>query len=325
MSVSSTSVARSTQDPAAAPFGAQRRGPWERVRRSSTPYLFLAPFGILFAAFFLAPILYAFKLSLYTLHRHPSLNGATSVTSFTWLDQYRRAFTDSDFITGIEHMVAFGVIQVPVMLTLALTFALLLDSVYVRFKPFFRLSFFIPFAIPGVVATLLWGYFYTPSLSPVIGAWTSLGLSTPTFFIPVSHLLASVGNVVTWEWAGYNMIIITASLQSISTEIYEAAGLDGCGGWRTAWYIKIPMVRPALILTTIFSIIGTLQLFNEFSVFNQGGLASIDANVTPNYYAYTQAFQYNDFNYAATISFSLAIVTFIFSIVFLSLTNRRAE
>jgi multiple sugar transport system permease protein len=201
--------------------------------------------------------------------------------------------------------------------------ALLLDSVYARFKPFFRLSFFIPFAIPSVVATLLWGYFYTPSLSPVIGAWSSLGLSPPNFFIPVSHLLASVGNVVTWEWAGYNMIIITASLQSISTEVYEAAGLDGCGGWTTAWYIKIPMVRPALILTTIFSIIGTLQLFNEFSVFNQGGLASVDPNITPNYYAYTQAFQYNDFNYAATISFALAIVTFLCSIVFLRLTNRK--
>jgi multiple sugar transport system permease protein len=295
------------------------------MRRGSTPYLFLAPFGILFLAFFLAPIIYAFKLSLYTLHRHPSLNAATSFTSFSWFDQYRRAFTDSDFLTGLVHMVVFGVIQVPVMLILALTFALLLDSVVVRFKPFFRLAFFIPFAIPGVVATLLWGYFYTPSLSPVIGAWTSLGLPQPNFFIPVSHLLASVGNVVTWEWAGYNMIIITASLQSISSEIYEAAGLDGCGGWKTAWYIKIPLVRPALILTAIFSIIGTLQLFNEFSIFNQGGLASVDANVTPNYYAYTQAFQYNDFNYAATISFALAIVTFIFSMAFLTLTNRRAD
>lgn len=320
MSVSSTSVALPAQDQIPA-----RRSAWQRRRRDSIPYLFLAPFGILFIAFFLAPILYAFRLSLYTLHRHPSLNGATSFTVFSWFDQYRRAFTDSDFITGLEHMVAFGLIQVPVMLILALTFALLLDSAVVRFKPFFRLAYFIPFAIPGVVATLLWGYFYTPSLSPVIGAWTRLGLTAPSFFIPVSHLLASVGNVVTWEWAGYNMIIITASLQSISTEIYEAAGLDGCGGWRTAWYIKVPMVRPALILTTIFSIIGTLQLFNEFSVFNTGGLASVDANVTPNYYAYTQAFQYNDFNYAATISFSLAIVTFIFSIAFLRLTNRRAD
>jgi len=320
MSSSSTSIAR-----LGAPSQAQSRRP-HRLVRARVPYLFLAPFAILFLLFFIAPILYAFKLSLFTLHRHPSLNGVTNTTTFGGLSNYQRAFSDSDFLTGLKNMVAFGIVQVPVMLFLAVTFALVLDSPFVRLKPFFRLSYFIPFAIPGVVATLLWGYFYTPSLSPVTGLISKLSFgNSPNFFQPISHLLASVGNVVTWEWAGYNMVILIAALQSVSTEIYEAANLDGCGPIRTAVFIKVPLLRPALVLTAVFSIIGTLQLFNEFSVFNQGGLAAVDPNVTPNYYAYTQAFTYGDFNYAATISFALALVTFIFSFAFLQFTSRGGD
>ncbi|HVA91256.1 MAG TPA: sugar ABC transporter permease [Chloroflexota bacterium] len=305
---------------------AMRRPRGLRLRQGSTPYLFLAPFVILFLLFFIGPILYAFKLSLFTLHRHPSLNGATNTTTFGGLNNYQRAFGDADFLSGLKNMIAFGIVQVPVMLFLALTFALVLDSPFVRLKAFFRLSYFIPFAIPGVVATLLWGYFYTPSLSPVTGLFTKLSFgNSPNFFQPVSHLLASVGNIVTWEWAGYNMVILIAALQSVSAEIYEAAGLDGCGPIRTALFIKIPLLQPALVLTAVFSIIGTLQLFNEFSVFNQGGLAAVEPSVTPNYYAYTQAFTYGDFNYAATISFALALVTFVFSFAFLKLTSRGGE
>lgn len=325
MALHSPPVARGGQDQLALRQRTPARRLRQRLRQGSIPYLFLAPFLVLFLAFFIAPILYALKLSVFTQHTHRTINGGTTVSTFG-LDNYHRAFTDPDFLNGLKNTIGFGVVQVPVMLALALTFALLLDSPFVRLKASFRLSFFIPFAIPGVVATLMWGYFYTPSLSPVTGLFSHLGMGSNSFFFqPVSHLLASVGNVVTWEWAGYNMVIMIAALQSVSTEIYEAASLDGCGAVRTALFIKIPLLRPALVLTAIFSIIGTLQLFNEFSIFNQGGLASVDPNITPNFYAYNQAFQYNDFNYAATISFSLAIVTFIFSIGFLTLANRGGD
>lgn len=300
----------SARPPAATSF----RG---RLRRGSTPYLFMTPFSILFLLFFIVPILYAFKLSLFTVQIHRAIGHSTQTTSFDPLANYQQAVGDADFWNGVKNMVGFGVIQVPVMLGLALLFALLLDSPYVRLKPFFRLSFFVPFAIPSVVAALIWGYFYTPSLSPLSGLASSIN-----FFQPASHLLAAVGNIVTWEWAGYNMVILIAALQSISTDIYEAAGLDGCGPIRTALYVKAPLLRPALVLTTIFSIIGTLQLFNEFSVFNVGQLTAVDTSITPNYYAWHQAFDLQHFNYAATISFALAIVTFLFSVIFLTLAGR---
>jgi len=297
-----------------------RRPAKGRLRRGSVPYLFLAPFATLFAIFFIVPILYAFKLSLFTTQVRRAIGHSTETSSFDPFANYHKAFTDSDFLSGVRNMLTFGIVQVPVMLGLALLFALLLDSPYVRLKALFRLSFFVPFAIPGVVAALIWGYFYTPSLSPISGLASNFN-----FFQPAGHLLASVGNIVTWEWAGYNMVILVAALQSVPGEIYEAASLDGCGPLRTALFIKIPMLRAALILTTIFSIIGTLQLFNEFSVFNVGQLTAVDTAITPNYYAWHQAFDLQNFNYAATISFALAIVTFVFSIGFLTLSNREGN
>src|SRR5437764_198874 len=133
-------------------------------------------------------------------------------------------------------------------------------------------------------------------------------------------VLWSIANIATWAWAGYNMLIIFAALQAIPTEIYESARLDGCSGFRIAWYIKIPLVAPALILTCIFSIIGTLQLFNEPSV-----LTTISNNIstsyTPNLYAYNTAFGNNNYYYAAAMAVALALVTCVLSFGFLRVTQ----
>ena len=119
------------------------------------------------------------------------------------------------------------------------------------------------------------------------------------------------------------MLIIFAALQAIPTEIYESARLDGCSGFRIAWYIKIPLVAPALILTCIFSIIGTLQLFNEPSVL-QAISNNIPSSFTPNLYAYYTAFGNNNYYYAAALSVLLALVTCVLSFGFLRVTQRQS-
>jgi multiple sugar transport system permease protein len=207
------------------------------------------------------------------------------------------------------------------MLILALLLALLLDSQVVRGKAFFRLAFFVPYAIPGIIAALLWGYLYDPSLSPIVRGLQALGLSAD--FLGRSSILWSIANIATWAWAGYNMLIIFAALQAIPTEIYESARLDGCSGFRIAWYIKIPLVAPALILTCIFSIIGTLQLFNEPSVL-QAISNNIPSSFTPNLYAYYTAFGNNNYYYAAALSVLLALVTCVLSFGFLRVTQRQS-
>jgi multiple sugar transport system permease protein len=119
------------------------------------------------------------------------------------------------------------------------------------------------------------------------------------------------------------MIILFASLQAIAPDLYEAARIDGSSPWQVVWHIKIPLVRPGLVLTCVFSIIGTLQLFNEPQIFSS--MTSVDDAFTPNLYAYNNAFQYSAFNYSATISFALAFVTFILSYGFLRLVQRGQE
>jgi multiple sugar transport system permease protein len=292
-----------------------------RQRRAAIPYLFVLPFGVLFILFFLVPIIYAIYQSLFRFQRSGlGLSGAK--VGFSGLSNYVSVFNDAKFYSSIGRMVLYGIVQVPIMLVLALVLALLLDSAVVRFKAFFRLAFFVPYAVPGIIAALLWGYLYDPALSPIVKGLQTLNLPSPDF-LGYGTVLWSIANIAVWAWTGYNMLIIFAALQAIPGDIYESARMDGCSGFYIAWYIKIPLVAPALVLTGVFSIIGTLQLFAEPQV-----LYSISNNIstafTPVLYAYNAAFAYNNYYYAAALSVVLALVTFVFSFGFLRVTRRQA-
>ncbi len=302
---------------------AQWRSPLHAVRRrASTPYLFILPFGVLFTLFFIVPIAYAIYQSLFRSQRSGLGLLGTATVSFNGLGNFADVLHDPNFFSAVGRVLLYGVVQVPVMLGLALILALLLDSTVVRFKRFFRVTYFVPFAIPGIIAALLWGYLYDPALSPINKGLSALGLPVPDFLGP-GTVLWSIANIATWTYAGYNMLIIFAALQAISPEIYESARIDGCSGWRLAWRIKIPLVYPALILTCIFSIIGTLQLFAEPQVL-QYISNNISSSYTPVLYAYSTAFTNNNYYYAAALSVVLALVTCVFSFSVLRVTQRQA-
>ena len=295
--------------------------PQLRRRRMLTPYLFILPFGLLFLLFFVAPILYAIYQSLFRLHRSGLGLGAPTI-AYNALNNYQQVIHDPNFWSSVGRMLLFGVVQVPIMLGVALVLALLLDSAAARFKAFFRLAFFIPYAVPGIVAALLWDYLYDPTLSPIVRVTSGLGLGTPDFLGP-QLVLWSIANIVTWTWTGYNMLIIFAALQAIAPELYEAARIDGASSWAIAWRIKLPLVTPALILTCIFSIIGTLQLFNEPVALAKAS-NNITTTYTPNLYAYYTAFGNNNYYYGAAIAVVLALVTCVLSFGFLHITREQA-
>jgi multiple sugar transport system permease protein len=288
------------------------------LRTAIIPYIFLAPFGLLFIVFFVLPILYALYQSLFRSQRSGLGLGAPTI-SFYGLGNYHDVLLDKNFFEGLGRILLFGLVQVPVMLGLALLLALLLDSTVVRLKPFFRVSFFIPYAVPGVVGALIWGFLYFPQLSPIVQILHTVGLKID--FLGSGLVFWSMANIVTWEYTGYNMLIITAALQAIPLEQYESARIEGCTGFSLAWYIKIPQVAPALVLTCVLSIIGTLQIFTEPQVLTQIS-NSISSNYTPNLYAYFTAFSNNNYYYTAALSVVLAVVSFIFSFGFLRLTQR---
>jgi multiple sugar transport system permease protein len=208
---------------------------------------------------------------------------------------------------------------VPIMLALALALALLLDSAVVRLQRFFRIVYFLPYAIPGVIAALMWAFLYSPQLSPIVTLLDAIGPRPD--FLGGGAILWSIANVVTWTYTGYNMLIIFAALQAIPGELSEAARVDGAGGIRTAWSIKVPIVRPALVLTGVFSIIGTLQLFTEPIVFRTIS-TNVTSGYTPNLLAFNIASGQN-YPLAAAMSVVLAIGTFVLSFGFFRYAQKR--
>ena len=281
-----------------------------------TPYLFLAPFLLAFSLFFILPVLYSVYLSFLTKIR----NGFAPPTEvFGGFANYIRAFTDADFLASFVNILVFGFIQVPLMLLFATVFALMIDGTQGWLSKVFRTAIYIPYTIPGVIAGLLWGFLYSRNLSPLNYLLSNNG-GTPVNFLDSSLLLFSIGNIVTWTWTGYNAVTLYANLQNVSRELYEAAAIDGATGWNVIRYIKLPLLRPALMLTLIFSVIGTAQIFSEPFVLR--GIGFVPVNVTPNTYIYQIASQDANYSYAAALAVVLALVTFSFSAFFLRYVNR---
>ncbi|MFF4117564.1 carbohydrate ABC transporter permease [Streptomyces sp. NPDC001714] len=296
--------------------GRRTAGVSTRTRHQGTGLLLVTPFLLLFLAFLVAPLGYAFWLSL----RTSTLVGGDH---FSWFANYKQTFTDPHFLSGVRRVVVFGVVQIPVMLGLALLGALIIDEVSSRLAKVFRMTLFMPYAVPAVIGALMWGFLYSPTFGPVNSLSGALGLGKVDL-LGHSLMLTSLGNIVTWQWTGYNMIVLYAALQGLPREVYEAAKLDGAGQIQTALRIKIPMISSALVLTLMFTIIGTLQFFTEPRVLEPTASSVITPDYTPNLYAYNLAFQYSEFNYSAAISFSLGAVVFIGSYIFLFATRKRS-
>jgi multiple sugar transport system permease protein len=292
---------------------ARRKGP----NHANSGYLFVLPFLLVFLAMLVLPLAYAAYLSLF---REQLIGG----TVFAGLDNYTRALTDDRLIAGVLRVARFFLIQVPVMLALSLIAALAIDSGLLRFAKMFRLGIFVPYAVPAVVAALMWGYLYGPDFGPFAQLAKKTGAAAPQF-LSEGHMLASIANIVTWEFVGYNMIILYAALRSIPHDLYEAAAVDGAGAWRIAWSIKVPALRPALMLCLIFSVIGSFQLFTEPQLMQRLAPSVIESSYTPNLYAYSLAFTGQEVNYAAAVSFLLGLVIVIASYTVLLATNRRSR
>jgi multiple sugar transport system permease protein len=293
-----------------------RRHNESKRNQTVAAYALILPFVIVFLAMLVVPLVYSGVLSFF---RTQIVGG----TVFVGLSNYVQAVTDPLFLGGVGRMGLFLVIQVPIMLIFALFFALALDSGRVRAAKFIRLAIFVPYAVPAVVATLLWGYIYGSNFGPITQVITALGLQAPNL-LSSNLVLGSIMNIVTWEFVGYNMIILFSALRSIPTELYDAAQVDGAGQWRIAWSVKIPAIRPAILLTVIFSIIGSFQLFSEPQLLYNLAPNAIGTAFSPNLYAYNLAFINQNVNYAASIAFLLGLVIMIVSYI-VQLTTQRRE
>jgi len=300
----------------APPLATRQTAGLRRTKRDWRGWAFVAPFMVVFALVFLAPLAYSIYLSLF---RTQLVGG----TTFVWFDNYLQAMTAPQFWEAFGRVFLFLIIQVPIMLALALAAALAIDSARLRGASFFRITLFLPYAVPAVVAVLMWGYIYGDQFGLTANINQLVGFELITPFAR-QWMLVSIGNIVTWEFVGYNMLIFYSSLKTIPTELYEAASIDGAGTWRTVFSIKIPALRGAIVIATIFSIIGSFQLFNEPNILRPLAPNVITTYYTPNMYAYNLSFAGQQFNYAATVAIIMGIITAVIAYV-VQLRGSRAE
>ena len=249
---------------------------------------FMWPFAVVFVFVFIVPIVYAVYISFF---KKQMIGG----TKFVGFENYVRLLGDGQFWSSVGRVALFTCVQVPIMLCLSALMALALDSMKLHGTKFFRITTFLPYAVPAVVSTLIWGFVYGAKYG-LVGSLNDF-LGTDIDVLAPSVLLASIGNIY-------------SSLSTIPHSLYEAASIDGASEWQIVKSIKLPELRGSLAITVIFSIIGSFQLFNEPSILqNMVPGNAITTYYTPNMYAYNLSFSGNQSNYAAALAIVMAVIT----------------
>ncbi|WP_083396456.1 carbohydrate ABC transporter permease [Frigoribacterium sp. MCBA15_019] len=306
-----------------APRPATRKGNGSFRTRVLTPYAMLAPGIVLFVLFMAAPIVYTLFLSFQKKQVVGlGLGSGGESQVFAGLENYVGSLTDPEFAASVGRVLLYGVVLIPCMLGLALLFALLLDSKRTRATAFSRVSIFMPYAVPAVISSLLWGFLYLPAVSPFYYVFDRLGWDVDGV-LGSGTVLFAIANIALWGGVGFNMIVIYTSLKAVPTDVYEAARLDGASEVQIALRIKIPMVAPALVMTALFSMVATLQVFAEPTTLRPL-TNSLSTSWSPLMLVYRDAFTRDDIYSAAATSVVIALATFIVSFFFLRVVQKRA-
>ncbi|HUR08728.1 MAG TPA: sugar ABC transporter permease [Nonomuraea sp.] len=287
------------------------------TRKSWAPYLFLTPAVTLFALFLALPIGYTGYLSL----RRTKVSGlglgkGSKREIFVGLDNYVAAIGDGELWTGWLRVLGYAALVLVVMLGLALVFALMLDAARVRLARFARIAIFLPYAVPGVAASLMWGFLYLPSVSPISELFGVAPLSQ-------SAVVYSMANVAEWGGTGFNMLVLYTNLRAIPQDLYQAARIDGASELQIALRVKIPILAPAIILTTVFSIIATIQVFTEPTTLRPF-TNTISSTWSPLMKIYRDAFVTGDLYSAAATAVVIAGISLVLSFGFLRVVKNRA-
>lgn len=262
----------------------------------------LAPFFVVFVAAMLVPLGYTLFLSLFTWQAH-GLGFSPPERVFVGIENYARAFGSPQLQDGLVIIGLYCAISVPVMIVLAVLLALLLDSRSVRAPRLGQLLLFLPHAVPDIIAALLWAYLYLPGISPIVRLLASAEIHVD--FLSRELILPAIINIALWMWTGYNMVIFYTALKAVPPETIEAASVDGANGLQIALRIKLPLLRPAVVLVLLFSVIGALQLFNSPTLMRTI-TSSVNSTYTPAMFIYDAAFASHDSGLAAAASIVLA-------------------
>ncbi|PIO96800.1 carbohydrate ABC transporter permease [Pleomorphomonas carboxyditropha] len=270
-------------------------------------WLFIGPSVALIAIYLVYPIFRSLYLSFYA--------GKGMMMKFAGFGNVVRLWHDPVFLSALTNTVVFFVVQVPIMITLALMLASVLNNDRLKFIGLFRTAIFLPCVTSLVAYSVLFKSMFSAdgvvnaSLLAVGLIGTPIGWLTEPFWAKVLVILS-----ITWRWTGYNMIFYLAAMQNIDRSVYEAARIDGVPAWARFARLTVPMLKPVILFTTITSTIGTLQLFDEVYNLTEGKGGPSDSTLTLSLYIYNLTFRYMpSFGYAATVSYVIVIMVALLS------------
>jgi multiple sugar transport system permease protein len=310
----------STAIRAAAGRTTRPRGPRQSAwihRRDRRGLWFVVPFLVVFLLFMIAPLGYAIYTSLYTT----KIIGGTV---FSGAANYTTTLQSADFWSGVVRVIIYAVVQIPIMLAIAFFFATIFDLGVAKWGTLFRTIFFIPFAVPAVVGAVMWSFLLEPQFGPFVHFANAVGVHNVDYFSP-TLMLPSIIVIVIWEWTGYNMVILYTALKSVPRDVVEAAILDDTPLWKIILRVKLPMVRPAIVLLIFLNLIGALQLFTEPLILYYFQPQAISVNYTPAIYIYWTAIGDGEYNLAAAAAVVLGLVIVVISVGSLVFRRRRSE
>jgi lactose/L-arabinose transport system permease protein len=292
-----------------------RPGPWQTLHRHRWPYLFIAPFYLLYGGFMLYPVVYSFWLSFQDWRGQRG-------TVFIGLDNYGRLMADDLFWTSLLNTVVIGLMYVPLMLLLALVLAVVLNSALFRLRTFFRAAVFAPYITATVIMALVFALIYDDQgiLNSFLGL---VGIGPIPWTNSTEWSKISVAGLLLWHWTGYNMVLMLAGLQTIPHDLYEAADIDGASTVQRFLWITIPLMRPVILFTAILSTIGTFRIFAEPYILTGGG--PLNSSLTVLLYLYQQAFQGFKLGYASAMAYVVVGLVFVLSMIQFRMMRGRDE
>lgn len=269
-----------------------------------TAYGFLTPYLLIFAAFWVWPIIYSFYLSFMSTRVQPWTFNPT----FNW----GRLIIDPAFANALKNTLLILVIQVPVMIALATLLSVLLNSQLLKARGIMRFAFFAPVVVGEVAYAAVFRLMFQADFGVINKLLGLVGIAPISWSSNPTAAMALIIMAVTWRWVGYNAIIILSGLQSIPEDVYEAATLDKVSKTKQFFFITLPLLRPIILVCVVLSVIGTMQLFAEpFLITNRGGPGG--ATETLGLFLYRQGFTVLNFGYASAIAYTIAAIAIVIS------------
>lgn len=279
-------------------------------------FAFVAPALIVLAIFVFYPAVRTFITSLTT----DRINRAGRFVGF---ENYAKLFAGADFWTDVRNTLVYAVLYAPIVVIVALAFALLLNRKDIKGKGFFRTCMFLPYVISLTVAAIAWNFILSPSLGLVPYWFQQLtGIEHLNLLGTRQTAMATIVAITVWKNFGCFMVIFIAGLQGISEELYEAASLDGASSWQKFRYITLPALRPTFNYVVIFGLIGSFQVFDQVFILTSGGPDRATETIV--YRIYTEAFGNGKLGYASALSYVLLVMTLIVGLIQLY-TNTKHE